>query len=989
MTRHRIHSRAAWWLVALVSTGWFGCKGCPVKVPGLTTGTEESVLKPPTVNGLPSRTKDTAVLVNGTKTAEAAVWMHQGDVDTRLVEADEYTTWEGLIPLQEGVNSLYFSCAMGRNSSDRTGPYTVTRDTAPPKAPKVDAYQAFVARVGNNPVNVTYTGTKDADSSLIMDGTEKVAVNAQTTWSIQVTFVDSGRKTIRLTSADDLGNVSPEAVINVEIATSCEPPTLDAVTSPTSTSPQRITGSKTAGTSVHVRRTPDGQDTVITTETPDTTWSHDLTLTEGNNDFYVLARQGSARSQLVPGRIVLLTPITVEEVTSPIKADKQTVTGTKGRGASVYMRTGSGTAQVVVPADDSTGWTYQVTLSNEGDNTFWFSGGAPTTSERTEEVSVTIARDTTAPEVPTMDPVDSPTTAVNVQVCGTKDEDTNVLLRQDGETSAEQVVAANSSTTFCVDVTLHGGTNEICMSSSDALGNTSTEQCITVECVGPDISFVSPVNGAVVTSDQVPVEVEAVGADGSGGEVTEVQVCLAGTCKKALAKAGVANHWESSVSLTGAVNGSTHDISASATNGNGVSSTATVRVTYRNAVTNVSDNAAPGESLGAKIALDGRGVLHVVWADDCIQFGVAACPESQAGNMPWDIFHRTYSNGTWSPVHLISNFTGGDGDSREPDITADKDGNIHVVWIESGSMLGKGSDKDVVYRTIASADGVMGAIEVLSTTTADELTPEIAASSDGNIHVVWDGLTGEGRHEVFYTRLSQGAWSTPVVVSDNDTTGQSRLPVVATTSNGCAHVVWQDDGDSGPSGTDADIFYRSVCNGVLGTVNLVSDSVLDQDSRRPTVLVDASDRVNIVWQDTTTLLQSGDDRDIWLRRYGGGSQPSDYLLVSQGSDSESFSAALALAPNGELVVAFAERQGLSATEADIRYTMTSQDYFSLLPRAVASLPGSSLNPSIVVDAAGMMHVAWVDDATIDPSDAERSPGVPDKDIFYMVVQLGN
>lgn len=84
----------------------------------------------------------------------------------------------------------------------RTYESTTRIDTVPPTAPGLNAYLSLT-----NITPQTMSGTKEADSSVWLNGVEIVPINASTTWSYAMTLTE-GVNTISLTSRDEAGNES-------------------------------------------------------------------------------------------------------------------------------------------------------------------------------------------------------------------------------------------------------------------------------------------------------------------------------------------------------------------------------------------------------------------------------------------------------------------------------------------------------------------------------------------------------------------------------------------------------------------------------------------------------------------------------------------------------------------------------------------------------------------------------------------------------------
>ena len=238
---------------------------------------------------------------------------------------------------------------------------------------------------------------------------------------------------------------------------------------------------------------------------------------------------------------------------------------------------------------------------------------------------------------------------------------------------------------------------------------------------------------------------------------------------------------------------------------------------------NVSNNS--GDSYDPAIAVDSSGNINVVWEDD------------DPGNDD-TYFARSEDNGsTWSQVKNVSN--SGDN-SRDPDIAVDNSGNINVVWRQSTP-----ADNEVYYSrsTDNGATWVQG--KNVSNNAADSWDPAIAVDSSGNINVVWDELT-PGNWDIYLSRSSNNGagWSAAVNISNNS--GDSEYPAIAVDSAGNLNVVWHDD----TSGHEDIYFSRSIDDGSTWTAFLNISNTAG-DSYNPSIGVDSTGNINIVWEDDT------------------------------------------------------------------------------------------------------------------------------------------
>ena len=105
-------------------------------------------------------------------------------------------------------------------------------------------------------------------------------------------------------------------------------------------------------------------------------------------------------------------------------------------------------------------------------------------------------------------------------------------------------------------------------------------------------------------------------------------------------------------------------------------------------------------------------------------------------------------------------------------------------------------------------------------------------------------------------------------VLSTESTEDSRTPSVAVDSSNNVHVVWYDSTDYAGSGTDYDIFYKRWDSSTSSwtSVEVVSEGSTS-DSVVPSIDVDSSNNAHIVWMDyTDNFAGSGTDEDIFYRK---------------------------------------------------------------------------------------------------------------------------
>ncbi|TKJ21769.1 MAG: hypothetical protein CEE43_08755 [Promethearchaeota archaeon Loki_b32] len=171
----------------------------------------------------------------------------------------------------------------------------------------------------------------------------------------------------------------------------------------------------------------------------------------------------------------------------------------------------------------------------------------------------------------------------------------------------------------------------------------------------------------------------------------------------------------------------------------------------------------------------------------------------------------------------------------------------------------------------------------------------IAIDNNGNVHVVWwDPTAGPWGtdDEIMYVKYSSSAgWSNATVISDgfggvywND--GDSCYPSIAIDNSENLHVVWHDYTD-GPWGTDSEIMYVNYSSSAgWSNATVISDGFEgvywnDGNSYYPSIAIDNNGNVHVVWEDLT-VGPWGIDTEIMYVNYSSSAGWSNATVISDG-----------------------------------------------------------------------------------------------------------
>ncbi|MDU9351823.1 Ig-like domain-containing protein [Staphylococcus warneri] len=453
------------------------------------TVTDATAPDAPVIN--PVTSDDTTV--TGKAEPNSTVTVTFPDGTTQVTTADASGNYTVNIPANEdftGGETIKASAkdAAGNKSVDSN--VTVTDTTAPnqPTVNQVTSEDKTITGKAepNSTVTVTFPDETKVQAITATDGSYRVAVP---------TNIDLvGGETLGVTSTDKAGNTSTAANTTVVDVTAPKEPVINDVTSEDKT----ITGTSEPNSTVTVTF-PDGTKASATADAsgnytigiPD---SEDL---KGDEELSVVATDAAGNVSVDAGTTVLdktppevptINPVTSEDKTITGKAEpNSTVTVTFPDGTTANATTdGDGNYTIDIPANEDLkgGEALPVTSTDGAGNQ---SGAATTT-----------VTDTTAPTVPTINPVTSEDTTITGHA---EPGSTVTVTFPDGNTATGTTDAdGNYVINIPTDEDLKGG-EELPVTSTDKAGNKSDVATTEVtDTTAPEAPTVNP-----VTSDDTTI----------------------------------------------------------------------------------------------------------------------------------------------------------------------------------------------------------------------------------------------------------------------------------------------------------------------------------------------------------------------------------------------------------------------------------------------------------------------------------------------------
>jgi len=160
----------------------------------------------PTLDAVFSPTNVSLQTLSGTKESNTSIWINGVEV----ISANSETTWSYDFELTEGENSISIISkdTVGNESNEINT--TIMSDTIAPAIPSLETV--------TSPTNIssqTLSGTKEANSSILINDTEVVSINSSTDWSHPYNLSE-GTNNISITSRDAADNESSAVTTTIE-----------------------------------------------------------------------------------------------------------------------------------------------------------------------------------------------------------------------------------------------------------------------------------------------------------------------------------------------------------------------------------------------------------------------------------------------------------------------------------------------------------------------------------------------------------------------------------------------------------------------------------------------------------------------------------------------------------------------------------------------------------------------------------------------------
>jgi hypothetical protein len=394
------------------------------------------------------------------------------------------------------------------------------------------------------------------------------------------------------------------------------------------------------------------------------------------------------------------------------------------------------------------------------------------------------------------------------------------------------------------------------------------------------------------------------------------------------------------------------------------------------------------------LAVDAAGVIYVTWAksisgDSNISFSYSTdggntfsenktVNDDTSGMTQWhpcltvgdsgDIFivwedsrdssndiyfaNSTDSGNTFSPNKKINDDVG-TNPQWKPCISAFGVKTIYIAWEDN-----RINERDIYFTNSTDSGGTFSPNKKVNDgiRNAWRYQTSTAVDDEGNIYVVWaDDRNGDW--DIYFANSTDGGntFSENKRVNDDIGNEDQKNPKIAVDSKGDIYIVWEDL----RSAATIDIYFAKSTDGgnTFSTNKRIDDDVSNAGQIVPSIAVDDIDNIYIVWEDFRNLMS-----DIYFSNsIDGGNTFSPNKMVNDFSDFDIRSwPSVAASGNGNIYVTWSdERNG----NLDIYFSSSSDggNTFSSDKKVSDDLIGTDKwVPSVAVDDAGGLFIAWID-----------------------------
>jgi hypothetical protein len=328
--------------------------------------------------------------------------------------------------------------------------------------------------------------------------------------------------------------------------------------------------------------------------------------------------------------------------------------------------------------------------------------------------------------------------------------------------------------------------------------------------------------------------------------------------------------------------------------------------------------------------------------------------------------HSLDGGHTWSPNALVSGAHQHGLSRNTPDISVRAtDGSFWTVWQDDRS-----DDGDIYYAVSHNQGTSWASALPVYSGAGKQLTPRIAPhGGSGYLYVAWEDERDDDG-DIYVSRYTGSAWTTPVKASDCISNAEQREPSLAVDADGNAYAVWLDERERDQY--TGDIYFSRWISGTTwgtwSTNTRLSDPTMDY-ADSPDIVAGAGGLLFATWMERVptgpatydfqiVVARSEDNGATWERSvvhrlYNASASNASYNNPSIGVDIV-----------GRVYVAWLHSPDQQAATANILFSLSPDGGAHWTQPRVLNRPqnnaSGSAAPALMSDFDGQIVVAWED-----------------------------
>ncbi len=344
-----------------------------------------------------------------------------------------------------------------------------------------------------------------------------------------------------------------------------------------------------------------------------------------------------------------------------------------------------------------------------------------------------------------------------------------------------------------------------------------------------------------------------------------------------------------------------------------------------------------GIQINPKVAVDSSNSFIVVW-------------QGEGNGDDNGIFAQRFnSSGVAQGSELkINTYT--TGIQSNPEIVVDSTNNFVVVWQGEGD----GDDNGIFAQRISSSGFKEGSeFRVNTYTTGIQSNPSIASGSQNSLFITWNGEGSEDNQGVYLKYLNSDATQQyPEFKVNTYTTGIQSNPSIAANTNGNIVIAWQGEGSGDING-----LYTKRFNGFGSSVgdDIQVNTYTTGNQFNPSVGIDGTGKFSIVWEGSS----SNDNDSIYSKRFfSDGSVSESEFLVSLYTTGVQENASISMNTSGNFVISWDgegenENQGIFSKFFDNNGTVQGGEF-----KMNTYTTNIQKNPNVFMNNNGRIMSVW-------------------------------